>query len=88
MQSTEYNFVYIQILTLEVGFFFLKHYEVQFWGIIMKWIDIVDNNISIEIINTGAATPLLSFKGELDIVERISMRIVHFVKKAPYLAQK
>ena len=32
----------------------------------MKWIDIVDKNISIYIINIGAATPLPSFKEESD----------------------
>ena len=32
----------------------------------MKWIHIVDKNISIYIINIGAATPLPSFKEESD----------------------
>ena len=32
----------------------------------MKWIDIVDKNISIYIINIGAVTPLPSFKEESD----------------------
>ena len=32
----------------------------------MKWIDIVDKNISIYIINIGVATPLPSFKDESD----------------------
>ena len=32
----------------------------------MKWIDIVDKNISIYIINIGAETPLPSFKEESD----------------------
>ena len=32
----------------------------------MKWIDIVDKNISIYIINNAEATPLPSFKEELD----------------------
>ena len=51
---------------LDLGFPFQNITKSNFWESFIKWIDIVDKNISIYIINNGAATPLPSFKGESD----------------------
>ena len=60
MQTTDFQ------KALDLGFPSQNITKCNFGESFIKWVDIVDKNISMYIINNGAATPLPSFKGEAE----------------------